>query len=48
MAMNDKNQIEKLQYHVNRVAAKISPFSSGKINMGISRVKIYFPYKSID
>ena len=32
MIIDDKNKGEKLQYDINREAAKISALSSGKIN----------------
>ena len=32
MTINDQIDDEKLQYDINREAAKISPLSSGKIN----------------
>ena len=32
MKIDDKIRDEKLQYHINREAAKISALSSGKIN----------------
>ena len=32
MTINDKIKDEKLQYDINREAAKISPLSSGKID----------------
>ena len=32
MKNDDQIQDEKLQYYINRQAAKISPLSSGKIN----------------
>ena len=32
MTINDQIEDEKLQYDINREAAKISPLSSGKIN----------------
>ena len=32
MTTDDKIRAEKLQYDINREAAKISPFSSGKID----------------
>ena len=32
MSINDKIRDEKLQYHINREAAKISALSSGKID----------------
>ena len=32
MAINDQIRDEKLQYHINREAAKISALSSGKIH----------------
>ena len=43
MAVDDKIRDEKLQYYINREAAKISALSSGKlINMNILQVKIYY------
>ena len=32
MTTDDQIRDEKLQYHINREAAKISPWSSGKID----------------
>ena len=32
MTINDQIKDEKLQYHINREAAEISPLSSGKIH----------------
>ena len=32
MTINDQNKDEKLQYHINREAAKISALSSGKLH----------------
>ena len=32
MAIDDKIKYEKLQYNINRDAAKLSPLSSGKID----------------
>ena len=32
MTINDQNRDEKLQYNINREAAKISALSSGKIH----------------
>ena len=44
MTIDDKIGDEKLQYDINREAAKISALSSGKlINMNISQVKKYYP-----
>ena len=44
MTINDQIRDEKLQYDINREAAKISALSSGKkfINMDILLVKIYY------
>ena len=43
MAIDDKIRDEKLRYHMNREAAKISALSSGKlINMNILQVKNYY------
>ena len=43
MTVNDQIRDEKLQYDINREAAKISALSSGKIqNMNILLVKIYY------
>ena len=41
MTIDEKTRDEKLQYDINREAAKISPLSSGKmlINMNILQVK---------
>ena len=41
MTIDEKTRDEKLQYDINRKAAKISPLSSGKmlINMNILQVK---------
>ena len=39
MTINDQIRDEKLQYNINREAAKISALSSGK---SISLVKIYY------
>ena len=41
MRINDQIRDEKLQYNINRQAAKISALSSGKIHKYISLVKIY-------
>ena len=42
MIIDDKIKVEKLQYDINREAAKISAFSSGKIDiMNILLVKKY-------
>ena len=38
MAIDDKIRDEKLQYDINREAAKISALSSGKIDMNILQV----------
>ena len=44
MTINDKIRDEKLQYDINKEAAKISVLSSGKlINMNILQVKKYYP-----
>ena len=43
MTINDQIRDEKLQYDINREAAKISALSSAKfINMNILQVKIYY------
>ena len=43
MTINDQIRDEKLQYDINREAAKILALSSGKfINMNILSVKIYY------
>ena len=45
MTINDQIRDEKLQYDINREAAKISALSSGKIkltNMNILLVKKYY------
>ena len=44
MTINDKIRDEKLQYDINKEAAKISAFSSEKtdINMNILEVKRYY------
>ena len=43
MTINDQIRDEKIQYDINREAAKISSLSSGKfINMNISPVKTYY------
>ena len=44
MTINNQNSDEKRQYDINREAAKISAFSSGKIHKHeyISLVKIYY------
>ena len=43
MTSDDKIKDEKLQYDINREAAKISALSSEKqINMNILQVKIYY------
>ena len=43
MTINDQIKDEKLQYDINREAAKISALSSGKfVNMNILLVKIYY------
>ena len=44
MTIDDKIKNEKLQYDINREAAKISALSSGKIaiNMNILQVKKYY------
>ena len=43
MTIDDKIRDEKLQYDINREAAKISALSSDKfINMSILLVKIYY------
>ena len=43
MTINDKIKYEKLQYDINREAAKISALSSRKINsMNILQVKKYY------
>ena len=40
MTINDKIKDEKIQYNINREAAKISALSSGKIyNMNFLQVK---------
>ena len=45
MTINDQIRDEKLQYDINREAAKISAYSSGKLHkyMNILLVKIYLP-----
>ena len=43
MTIDDKTGDQKLQYDLNREAAKISTLSSGKIiNMNILQVKKYY------
>ena len=43
MTTDDKIRGEKLQYDINREAAKLSAISSGKlINMNILKVKKYY------
>ena len=42
MTINDQIRDKKLQYDINREAAKISAFSSGKIHKYILLVKIYY------
>ena len=43
MTINDQIKDEKLQYDINREAAKISALSLGKLhNMSILLVKIYY------
>ena len=43
MTINDQIRDEKLQYDINKEAAKISTLSSGKfIKMNILPVKIYY------
>ena len=43
MATDDKIRDEKLEYDINREAAKISAISSGKIDkMNILQVKKYY------
>ena len=43
MTIDDKIRSEKVQYGINREAAKISAISSGKlINMDILQVKKYY------
>ena len=43
MTINDQIRDEKIQYDINREAAKISALSSGKfVNMNILLVKIYY------
>ena len=43
MRIDDKIRDGKLQYDINREAAKISAISSGKIeNMNVSQVKKYY------
>ena len=44
MTIDDKTRDEKLQYDINRHAAKISALSSGKINININilQVKKYY------
>ena len=43
MTTDDKIRGEKLQYDINREAAKLSAISSGKlINMNILQVKKYY------
>ena len=42
MTINDQIKDEKLQYNINREAAKISPLSSGKLHKHILLVKIYY------
>ena len=42
MITDDKIRNEKLQYDINKKAAKISALSSGKIDKYILQVKKYF------
>ena len=42
MTVNDQIRDRKLQYGINREAAKISVLSSGKTHMNILLVKIYY------
>ena len=43
MTINDQIRDEKVQFDINREAAKISALSSGKfVNMNILLVKIYY------
>ena len=42
MTIDDKIKDEKLQYNINRKAAKISALSSRKIDMNFLQVKKYY------
>ena len=42
MTIDDKIRDEKLQYDINREAAKLSALSSGKIDKYILQVKKYY------
>ena len=42
MTINNQIRDEKLQYEINREAAKISALSSGKIHKYILLVKMYY------
>ena len=42
MTINDQIRDEKLQYGINREAAKISTLSSGKIDKNVLLVKKYY------
>ena len=46
MTINEQIKDEKLQYHVNREAAKISALSSGKIHMYVSHWWRYITIQS--
>ena len=44
MTIDDQTKDKKLQYNINKEAAKISVLSSGKlINMNILHAKKYYP-----
>ena len=43
MTIEDQIKDKKLQYDINREAAKISALSSGKIDMNTLLVKKYYP-----
>ena len=42
MTIDDQIRDEKLQYNINREAAKISALSSNKFNMNILQAKKYY------
>ena len=49
MAIDDKIRDKKIQYYINREAAKISPLSSGRlINMNFLQVNNYYYLRKVE